>query len=128
MGSEVPIVEKYTGLFVAGSLAVIFFGLGLPLALGKVKRNAYYGYRINSYTMENDDIWYAVNRAGGRDMVAGSAIFALIAAISLLYMDQRAWQAVLLVITALVAIVGGTWSVARAFRISYKMASDKGLR
>jgi uncharacterized membrane protein len=55
-------------------VSVLLVGLSIPLILGKIKPNPLYGFRV-SQTLENPDLWYAVNRyAGKRLVVAGLAI------------------------------------------------------
>ncbi len=41
---------------------------GVPLWLGRVKANPYYGLTIGE-SGERDDVWYPVNSAFGRDLV-----------------------------------------------------------
>ncbi len=55
-----------TLLFTA--VGVLFIALGIPLLLGRVAPNAWYGCRTEK-TLSDKKIWYAVNRVTGRDMV-----------------------------------------------------------
>jgi uncharacterized membrane protein len=55
-------------------MGFLLAGLSVPLILGKVKPNPFYGFRV-SQTLENPDLWYAANKyAGKRLVVAGLAI------------------------------------------------------
>lgn len=54
-------------------LGIVMVGLSLPLALGKVPPNWFYGFRTPK-TLSSPDLWYAANRSLGRDgVVAGVA-------------------------------------------------------
>ena len=50
-------------LFVISGLVVA--GLSVPLILGKIPPNGLYGFRVKK-TMENPDIWYAINKYSGK--------------------------------------------------------------
>jgi UPF0716 family protein affecting phage T7 exclusion len=66
----------------------LFFGallvvLSIPLLLEKIKPNGWYGFRVPT-TLENPEIWYAVNRhSAKRILISGVAV--ILAAI-LLYL------------------------------------------
>ena len=67
-------VTRASLLFAA--LGVLYIGIGIPLLLCRVRPNGWYGSRTRK-TRSNDQIWYAVNRITGRDMiVAGIAVIA----------------------------------------------------
>ena len=51
------------GLVLIG-LGLIFIGVGIPLVLGRVRRNYIYGYRTRT-TMRDERIWYPVNALTG---------------------------------------------------------------
>jgi uncharacterized membrane protein len=56
-----------------GVIGLMLVGLGAPLALGKVRPNALYGFRTQK-TLSDPEIWYAANRVAGRDlMLTGGA-------------------------------------------------------
>lgn len=44
---------------------LLFILLSIPLMRGRVKPNAWYGFRITE-TMDNPDIWYKVNAYAGK--------------------------------------------------------------
>jgi len=54
--------------------------LAIPLILGRVPPNRFYGFRVRA-TLENRKLWYSVNQyAGWRLLIVGmSAIFAAVA-------------------------------------------------
>lgn len=50
--------------------------IALPLALRKIKPNPYYGFRVQT-TLEDPEIWYAVNEHFGRRLILVGVIEAL---------------------------------------------------
>jgi len=58
-------------------LALLFLFLGIPLMLGKVKRNSLYGARFPA-TMADDRVWDVVNRKTGFLFVAGGAVAGIV--------------------------------------------------
>jgi uncharacterized membrane protein len=64
--------------YIAGLVAI---GLSIPLVLGKVPPNRWYGFRTPK-TLSDERVWYPANRAGGWAMLAaGFAIIAITEAI-----------------------------------------------
>jgi len=58
-------------------LALLFLVLGIPLMLGKVKRNSMYGARFPA-TMADDRVWDVVNRKTGFLFVVGGAVAGIV--------------------------------------------------
>ncbi len=75
-------------------LAILFAFLGVlvgilcvPLALGRVPMNRFYGIRIpKSYQSDGD--WYAINRYGGRQMLI-YAVFVASVGVGILFVPLR---------------------------------------
>lgn len=74
-------------LFVVTNLLLI--GLAIPMAMGKVKPNWLYGFRVPK-TVNNPDIWYPANAYAGKALaiaggvtLAASVILALVPGVSL---------------------------------------------
>ena len=64
----------YLALAACSGVALLIIGLAIPLYLGKIKRNNFYGFRTPK-TLSNDEIWYAANRDSAINfMWAGSLI------------------------------------------------------
>jgi uncharacterized membrane protein len=59
-------VSEATLLFPLLSVAIT--ALGIPLWVAMVRPNRWYGVR-NAATLGDEAVWYAVNRATGRDLV-----------------------------------------------------------
>lgn len=63
--------------------ALLMVGLGVPLILGKVERNRWYGFRTPA-TLSSDEIWYPANRSMGWGMFWNGLIMALLVCASLI--------------------------------------------
>ena len=55
------------------AVGVVFVALGIPLMLGRVRPNFWYGCRTRE-TLSDERVWYAVNRVTGRDLIAGGGV------------------------------------------------------
>ena len=121
-------MHDYRVVVLSGIFTLLTFGFGLPLALGKVRRNRWFGFKLNIYIIRDDDIWYAVNRVGGRVLVAASPLFLAVAVIAATYTENHGVQTVLLFITLGIILALIIYSFARTLRLSYRMADEKGLR
>ena len=62
---------------------LLIAGLALPLIAGRVPRNRWYGVRIRK-SLASDESWYAINRVGGRWLLASGAAIAALGALVLL--------------------------------------------
>ena len=70
----VAVVDLLAGLLIAG--------LALPLVAGRVPRNRWYGVRIEK-SFASDENWYAINRVGGRWLLASGLLVAALGAAAL---------------------------------------------
>jgi uncharacterized membrane protein len=103
-------------------LALLFLALGVPLMLGKVKRNGVYGARFPA-TMADDRVWDVVNRKSGFLFVAGgtvAGIVDLLAVAGAITHDVGLYVAGALLVYILVAVV---W----LWRYSEQVARDTGV-
>lgn len=58
-------------------VGLLFIGLSIPLVLGKVPPNSFYGCRTRK-TLSDPDIWYKANRISGKDFfISGVLVFAV---------------------------------------------------
>lgn len=60
--------------------AVIFVLTSVPLVLGMVPRNRFYGIRMKK-TLSDDRVWYSVNKFGGWLIIFSSLIYLVTASI-----------------------------------------------
>ncbi len=61
--------------FVPSSLFII---LAVPLILGLIPRNRFYGVRT-SKTLSDDSVWYRTNRVGGWALIVSGGIYLAVA-------------------------------------------------
>lgn len=69
--STLVVMLIISGLFLAG--------ISVPMILGKIPPNGLYGFRVKK-TMENPEIWYAVNTYSGKRLFVSSLIMVAAAA------------------------------------------------
>jgi uncharacterized membrane protein len=58
--------------------ALLFLLAAVPLALGLVPRNRFFGFRT-SKTLSDEGVWYAVNRVAGASVMAASGVYGAVA-------------------------------------------------
>jgi hypothetical protein len=104
---------------VAGVLVIV---LGIPLALGKVGPNPWYGFRLPA-TLRHRDIWYAVNAQAGRDLVATGVLLLVVVMVVGRLAGLAPDAAALLY--ALVLIAGAVAGTVRGLRLTKRLARDQ---
>jgi uncharacterized membrane protein len=92
------------------SVGLLFVGISVPLILGRVPPNSFYGFRTTK-TLSDPKIWYEANRVSGWDfLISGVLTFA--ASLVMLVFGRGA-QTELVVITLLsvllLSVVGAVW-------------------
>jgi uncharacterized membrane protein len=70
--------------------AFAFFIVSIPLALGMIPRNRFYGFRTKR-TLADDAVWYRVNRAAGFGIMIASAIYGAVAMANPYNRDFSVW-------------------------------------
>ena len=63
-------------LLVGFGAGAVLAGVGVPLLLGRVPPNSWYGCRT-SRTLSDERVWYAVNRVTGRDLILAGVFVVL---------------------------------------------------
>jgi len=120
---------KMIVLIICFASAVLFIGLGIPMALRKVKRNGVYGARMK-YTMMDDDIWYEVNAMAGKGIIIVGILEAAMGVASIFVLknvtDKPTVIKFLIGIGA-IEMIGLLIVTIMAVRMSRRMAADKGL-
>jgi hypothetical protein len=97
--------SNYTVMLFA-AIGVLFILLGIPLKQGAVAPNWWYGFRTRK-TLSDKEIWYAVNRVTGVDMIR---IGSILVAASLIVFALRNWlspeaSVAVLIVVMLVMVV-----------------------
>jgi len=121
-----------TGLMLIGC-GVLFIAVGLPLARGRVSRNAFYGYRTST-TRRDDRIWYPVNAMTGIWLIWAGALAAVIGLLLLVLHNNADAQRLVLgigvpaLIVCLVLGIYRGWRLARAIdeEIHRQEAAERG--
>ena len=109
-------------LLISLGMALLFLVLGIPLMLGKVKRNSLYGARFPA-TMADDRVWDAVNRKTGFVFVAGGAAAGIVDLLAVAGVVMRdVGQYVVGVLMAYI-LIASVW----LWRYSEQVARDKGV-
>ena len=90
-------------------VGLLYIGLGIPLLLGRVRPNSFYGCRTRK-TLSDETIWYAVNRVGGRDLIIGG--FAVLMTSVIVYTVGDALNSNVATILLLAVLVGSTFVMA----------------
>jgi len=68
----------YLSLGVCSMVSLLLIGLSIPLALGKIARNQWYGFRTKK-TLADDVVWYRANRTAAVNLIS-AGIFILLTA------------------------------------------------
>lgn len=119
-------MENFGATLITSIIGIIFIALGLPLALKKVKPNWLYGFRI-SCTLEDEEIWYAVNTQGGKDFIILGSILLSIGIVSVFYIGQPQIQRAFLISTIAVTLAGLAFLTARGFILTRNLTKEKEL-
>ncbi len=103
-------------------LALLFVILGVPLMLGKVKRNGIYGARFPA-TMADDRVWNVVNRKTGLVFVAGGTVAGIVDLLGITgVVTQDVGQYVVGALMAYI-LIASVW----LWRYSEQVARDSGV-
>ena len=67
-------VTLYSLLF--GGVGLLFVALSIPLIKGRVPPNSTYGFRT-AKSLSDPNIWYAINRISGQDLLVAGVLISL---------------------------------------------------
>lgn len=69
-------------------IGFLYIALGFPLYRGKVKRNEFYGFRVQK-TLSDDKYWFPANKVAGKYlMISGVATVAIYIIMSFFISDE----------------------------------------
>jgi len=121
-------MEKISGVLIPGLMAFIFIVIGLPLVFRKIKPNFFYGYRLSSFVIGNDDVWYRINEIGGKHLIIIGSIIAVISISAIFFIGHSEIQNVFMAAGLSTSVIGIILSWARTLFIANKMAKEKDLK
>jgi hypothetical protein len=107
------------------ALGIFMAALAVPLIMGRVKPNGYYGFRI-PVTMNNPDIWYPANSFAGRILLWVAVVFTL-ASIVLAFVPGISVDGYALACVG-VLFVGLAFLLVRSLAYINRLAREKGRR
>src|ERR1700755_677727 len=82
---------------VFGLVGVLFVAFGIPLKRGKIPPNMWYGFRTRK-TLSNEEIWYAVNRVTGWDMIRVGTSLVMASIIVLIFRNWLPYETALFIL------------------------------
>ena len=68
--------EAVTLLLVSAGAGILLAGVGVPLFMGKVPPNQWYGCRTRR-ALSDEKVWYAVNRVTGQGLILGGVLIVI---------------------------------------------------
>ncbi len=120
-------MEGYMASVISGVCALLFIGLGVPLANCRIPPNRWYGYRVSRYQFEDEEIWYAINARGGAHTVITGMVLAGYCGFTLLFAGERGAQEALTVVLTLMLLVWAAYEITWSVREARRMAREKGV-
>lgn len=112
---------------ISGLCALIFVGLGLPLANRLIPPNRWYGYRVSRYQYEDEEIWYAINARGGVHTVLAGVFSAAYCGFALLFHGSPGAQAALTGAFTVLLLGWAAYEIWWSVREARRMARERGL-
>lgn len=103
----------YTALATCSGMAVFLFLLNIPLYLGKIKRNGWYGFRTPR-TLSSDEIWYPVNRESAINFMFACVVI-LLTSLVLFLLRNMMYEPTLIIIMVVVTFVSMFGAVIKSF-------------
>ena len=98
-------------LFGSGLLMAV---LGMPMALGRVRRNSLYGFRTRK-TLSSDHVWFLANRYSGRALVS-AGLMMMVAAVPFFFIASLLGPTIAAWVMLAVLAVPMAWMVVKSFR------------
>jgi uncharacterized membrane protein len=102
-----------------GIVGAIYVVIGVPLARGRVRPNAWYGFRTPK-TFSSPTIWYEANRIAGIDLIIGGVVI-IVGVVALLLvrtyilptLPAESWSFALFLATMIVVAAHSFWALSR---------------
>ena len=108
-------MNEVTGFSILfAGVGLLFIGLSVPLILGRVPPNHFYGCRTKK-TLSDPKVWYEANRVSGKDFLI-SGVLVLAASLVTLVLGQGAdpdHVVITLVSVLVLSVAGAAWRCLR---------------
>ena len=101
------------------AVGLLFIGLSIPLILGKVPPNKFYGCRTKK-TLSDPKIWYEVNRASGKDFLT-SGVLVLAASVGTLVFGQEVNPNYVVITLLSVLVLSVAWAAWHCFTVGKRV-------
>lgn len=105
-----------------GGMGALLIALGIPLALGRVGPNRWYGFRVPA-TLRDQGTWYAVNALAGKDLIATGVILLVLVLTMRSLADISPTASALAFAVALV--IGAVAGTVRGYRLAGRLAQSR---
>jgi uncharacterized membrane protein len=102
-----------------GGVGVVFIALGIPLFQGRVRPNPWYGFRTDK-TLSDEKVWYAVNRASGKDLVIAGTLIVVGSLVLLLMRGRVSLEQIVFTMTSVV-LLGVLGMVVHGYKVMQRM-------
>jgi hypothetical protein len=110
-----------------GIMGALFIGLGWPLAKDKVPPNAWYGVRVSRFQFLDKEIWYAVNRGGGKHLILLGAASLFFCVVSAFFIGKEGANNLTMLAYLAFVTLFLVFEVCWSLRLANRMAREKGL-
>jgi len=84
-------------------IGLLFVALGFPLKQGAVPPNYWYGFRTRK-TLSDKEIWYAINRVTGIDMIRVGIILGVASTVMISLRNWLSLEAIAMILTAVMLL------------------------
>lgn len=93
---------------------VLMAGLSIPLLLGWISRNQFYGARLRQ-SFASEANWYRINKVAARYMIGWSCVIVVIGIVLIFVPPVNNWQKITAAFTPMLLVVGAVqaWMYAR---------------
>ena len=102
------------------AVAIAFIGISIPLVLGKIPMNSACGFRF-AKSFESDDLWFEINRYGGRQLIIWSIPIALLGLATLFLPFLAAGPVYFLLVTCAAPLVFIIAAAVACYRFAEKL-------
>jgi uncharacterized membrane protein len=95
---------------------VLTIALSIPMVLGKIPPNRFYGFRTRK-TLSNPEIWYRANRAAGIDLIVAAVASLLASALLFPLLSEREFLTASVLLFAIGSLAAAGVSLRRVSKL-----------